>query len=402
MGFRLPSSYPHAALDCMARWCLVAFFFLMPLTLAGANLSMACTLVLWLLSGRFRERWQAVRHLPPTFPLLGLAGLILIGSLYTTGTPQEVLYHLLKYSKLLLLLAAASLLVHEPTRERCWTAFTAAMLLTLAMSYINIGWNLPWSKTHNLGWSADHSVFKDHITQGAMMALLMLRALRQGLAVRVRWQRALWWLVAVLAFVCNTQLSHGRTGYLATGAALVAFTLSQVGGRRKIPALAVLAVVLAGAVWLSPQIQERVHLAVSELGDYKTDTLSSIGQRMYFWEKSLELIAERPVLGWGTGSYSGQFCRVATTGDWCHAGAFHPHNQFLFFMVQHGIVGGLMFAAVLLMTLWGGKRCARADRSVTWGFVGILAVGSMTHSSLWLSSESFFYAFGLALVMAMG
>ncbi|MFT4241761.1 MAG: hypothetical protein QM569_05715, partial [Acidovorax sp.] len=42
------------------------------------------------------------------------------------------------------------------------------------------------------------------------------------------------------------------------------------------------------------------------------------------------------------------------------------------------------------------------DRSVTWGFVGILAVGSMTHSSLWLSSESFFYAFGLALVMAMG
>ena len=32
---------------------------------------------------------------------------------------------------------------------------------------------------------------------------------------------------------------------------------------------------------------------------------------------------------------------------------------------------------------------------------GDIAVGSMTHSSLWLSSESFFYAFALALVVTL-
>lgn len=395
------SRYPHEALDCMARWCLVSFFFLMPLTLAGAHLSMACTLVLWLLSGRFALRWQAVRGMPALVPLLGLVALILAGSLYTTAGEREILQHLTKYAKLLLLLVAASLLVRQDTRERSWAAFTAAMALTLVLSYANIWWDVPWSKTHNQGWGVDHSVFRDYITQGSMMALLMLRALHQGLSTRVRWQRALWWLLAVLAFVCNTQLSLGRTGYLATGVALVLFTLSQVRRRKALPALAALFVVFAIAVWSSPQIQQRALLVANELGDYKTDRLSSIGQRMYFWEKSLQLIAERPVLGWGTGAYHGQFCRVATSEAWCQAGRVHPHNQFLFFGVEYGVVGALMLAAVLAMALWGGMRCARTDRSLVWGFVGILFVGSMTHSSLWLSSEGFFYAFALALVMAM-
>ena len=44
-----------------------------------------------------------------------------------------------------------------------------------------------------------------------------------------RWSGVLLWLaVAALAFVCNTQLLYGRTGYVATAVAVLAFVLALV------------------------------------------------------------------------------------------------------------------------------------------------------------------------------
>lgn len=374
---------------------------MVPITLAGANIALACTLLFWLLAGQWRERWAAVRSLPVALPLLALFALVLLGCLYSDATPKEMGHHVLKFSKLVWIVMAATLLVRPDTQARCWRAFTLAALITLGFSYLNIWWNPSWSKTHNQGWGVDHSVFKDYISQGAVMALLMVRGLHQGWLSAVRWRRWAWWGIAVLAFVCNTQLSMGRTGYLATGVALLVYVLAVVPRRRWVPALAALAVVAAVAVAGSPQLQQRAALAVSELNDHKTGTLSSIGQRMYFWTRSVELIAQRPVLGWGTGAYHFQYCRVATSPAWCAAGQFHPHNQFLFFGVQYGLVGLLLFVAVFVQAVRTGLHWPAPTRALLWSYLGIFAVGSMTHSSLWLSSESFFYAFALALVVTM-
>ncbi|GAA4424916.1 hypothetical protein GCM10023090_19060 [Acidovorax lacteus] len=400
MNLAVPA-YPSAVFDRLARWCLVALFFMVPITLAGANIALACTLLFWLLAGRWRERAEAVRNLPVAVPLLGLFGLVVLGCLYSDASNKEMTHHLLKFSKLVWIVMAATLLVRPDTHAQCWRAFTLAALITLGFSYLNIWWNPSWSKTHNQGWGVDHTVFKDYISQGAVMALLMVRGLHQGWLATVPWRRWAWWTIAALAFVCNTQLSMGRTGYLATGVALLVFVLAVVPRRRWLPALAALVVVAGISVATSPQLQQRAVLAVSELNDHKTGTLSSIGQRMYFLTRSVELIAERPVWGWGTGAYHSQYCRVATTAEWCAAGQFHPHNQFLFFGVQYGALGLLLFLAVFVQAARAGRTWPTPSRALLWSYLAILAVGSMTHSSLWLSSESFFYAFALALVVTL-
>ena len=391
--------YPHVFLRSAAVFSAIAAFFSIPWTLAGANISLLCLVLAWLLAGDWRQRWDAARGNAVSLPLLVLYAIILLGAVYTTAPWRVVLAHWLKYDKLLLMVIAISLLAQDgKTRERCWTAFTIAALFTLASSYLSIWWRLPWSRAQTLGWGGDHSVFKDYITQSVLMALLMLRGLYLALRANVAWQRGAWLAVAALAFVCNTQLLYGRTGYVATAVAVLAFVLALVPVRRWWMALALVAVLLAGAVLLSPTIVPRVALGLKELGEVP-ETTTSIGPRLYFLHYGLDLFWQKPWLGWGTGAYHGEFCRIATTPEWCAAGSFHPHNQFLFFMVEHGIPGLLAFAAVFAAALWQAARMERLDRAVAFAFVGVACVGSLTHSGIWLANEGLAYSFGLVLVL---
>ena len=391
--------YPHVFLRSAAVFSAIAAFFSIPWTLAGANISLLCLVLAWLLAGDWRQRWDAARGNAVSLPLLVLYAIILLGAVYTTAPWRVVLDHWLKYGKLLLMVIAISLLAQdEKTRGRCWTAFTIAALFTLASSYLSIWWRLPWSRAQTLGWGGDHSVFKDYITQSVLMALLMLRGLYLALRANVAWQRGAWLAVAALAFVCNTQLLYGRTGYVATAVAVLAFVLALVPVRRWWMALALVAVLLAGAVLLSPTIVPRVALGLKELGEVP-ETTTSIGPRLYFLHYGLDLFWQKPWLGWGTGAYHGEFCRIATTPEWCAAGSFHPHNQFLFFMVEHGIPGLLAFAAVFAAALWQAARMERLDRAVAFAFVGVACVGSLTHSGIWLANEGLAYSFGLVLVL---
>lgn len=391
--------YPHVFLRSAAVFSAIAAFFSIPWTLAGANISLLCLVLAWLLAGDWRQRWDAARGNAVSLPLLVLYAIILLGAVYTTAPWRVVLDHWLKYDKLLLMVIAISLLAQDgKTRERCWTAFTIAALFTLASSYLSIWWWLPWSRAQTLGWGGDHSVFKDYITQSVLMALLMLRGLYLALRANVAWQRGAWLAVAALAFVCNTQLLYGRTGYVATAVAVLAFVLALVPVRRWWMALALVAVLLAGAVLLSPTIVPRVALGLKELGEVP-ETTTSIGPRLYFLHYGLDLFWQKPWLGWGTGAYHGEFCRIATTPEWCAAGSFHPHNQFLFFMVEHGIPGLLAFAAVFAAALWQAARMERLDRAVAFAFVGVACVGSLTHSGIWLANEGLAYSFGLVLVL---
>ena len=391
--------YPHVFLRSAAVFSAISAFFSIPWTLAGANISLLCLVLAWLLAGDWRQRWDAARGNAVSLPLLVLYAIILLGAVYTTAPWRVVLDHWLKYDKLLLMVIAISLLAQDgKTRERCWTAFTIAALFTLASSYLSIWWRLPWSRAQTLGWGGDHSVFKDYITQSVLMALLMLRGLYLALRANVAWQRGAWLAVAALAFVCNTQLLYGRTGYVATAVAVLAFVLALVPVRRWWMALALVAVLLAGAVLLSPTIVPRVALGLKELGEVP-ETTTSIGPRLYFLHYGLDLFWQKPWLGWGTGAYHGEFCRIATTPEWCAAGSFHPHIQFLFFMVEHGIPGLLAFAAVFAAALWQAARMERLDRAVAFAFVGVACVGSLTHSGIWLANEGLAYSFGLVLVL---
>lgn len=379
---------------------LVLVFFAFPISNALVNVALLMALLLWVASGQWAQKWHRIKTNPGLWFALGLYAWMWAGILYTDASSAEIGEHLRKYLKLALMAVVVSTLADDTWRRRAWTAYVVALLFTLASTYANIGWQLPWSVTVNQGWNTDHTVFKDYISQGILMAFFLAICLGQAIRPGEWRYKAVWAVLAVLSVVSITHLSAGRSAYLALAAALFGFVFWSATGWKRWLGVLLIAVGLLGAYTTSSVMQSRVVQAVQEAKNHNPGDFSSIGQRLYFANKSLELIAEKPLLGWGTGAYHQQFCRVADNDQWCHHGKVHPHNQFLFIWVEHGVVGLALLLGLILVPMWMTRNAPAHIRGIAAAYSGIFVVISMTHGSLWLSTESHFFTLMGALIFA--
>ncbi len=397
----------HRALQA-AQLFLVGIFFCFPVSLAATNILMALMLIAWLLAGQFKTRWQTVQNNPITLPALMLYGLVILGTTYSPASGTEMLQPLNKYSKFLFVLMAITLLQDETWRQRCWRAFGYAMLFTLASVYANIWFDLPWSVTHNQGWGVDHTVFKDYIAQGIMMSLFVLLCIHYCLQATQRTWRLLWGALAVLALLSITHLSAGRTAYLALFSSLALYGISRITSRKKW-----LIMSLAGAMALllvtsSATLSQRVHSVVTEAQLFMSGSkdgstqhmTTSTGARLAMWQLSVEHIQQQPVLGSGTGSYRHIAKQAFSDPAVCAIACVHPHNQFLFFGVEYGLLGLAAYLFYFYRPYRFASTLSTPNKALLLGFLGIFFVDSMVHGAMWLAVESHYFTFMMALFMA--
>lgn len=380
---------------------LVVVFVSFPVAMALGYVAMALALVFGLLTGRIWQRWPMVRQAPVVWAALGLYGLTLLGTLYTPAGWEDIRLHLSKYAKLLLVPVCIALLAEKPWRKRCMDAFVLAMLFILGSVYANIFWDLPWSRTHNQGWGADHTVIGDYITQNVMMTFFVVLALDRGLRAQAPWwRRGAWWLVAALSALSITHLSSGRTGYLLLTVALVAFFLLATHGYKRWLSLGVLAAALLTVMLTSTEVQQRVQLGIAEARNSQSMEITSIGGRINFWKHTWSMVAQKPLTGWGTGSYHDTWCEQVTAQGWCAFGRWHPHNQYLYFWMENGLPGLLAFLALVGAPAWAARRALPSQRRLLLSFAVIFGVNSLINASLWSSRESHFFVMLLILLCA--
>jgi O-antigen ligase len=140
---------------------------------------------------------------------------------------------------------------------------------------------------------------------------------------------------------------------------------------------------------------------VSEVESHQaTGAQTSAGQRMEFARKSIELIVARPALGWGTGSYSRQYCLIARSAEWCKLGSYNPHNQFLYFGVQLGIVGILAYLLWFASVAYALRPVSRVQRALGYSALTTLFVHSLLDSPLYIVTEGTWYPLMLGILLA--
>jgi hypothetical protein len=93
-------------------------------------------LFFWLAGGGYGRKLAAIRGNPVAWMALALFALFLAGSLYSIGSPHDVLDALTRALRLLLIPALIYLMRERVWRERGIAAFLAAMLVTLGLSYL--------------------------------------------------------------------------------------------------------------------------------------------------------------------------------------------------------------------------------------------------------------------------
>ena len=298
-----------------------------------------------------------------------------IGMLYTDAPRDYAWESLYADRKILYILPLALLFGAEAPRRSFLVGFMLVNVVALALSF---GLALP--AVHSLfPRRMPTNVLHSHATQAmsfAMACFLSLWYASQSPDLR----RRLVFLLLSLGFLLNiVTVTTGRSGYLAFLVfVVVAFGLWR-GLRGVLIGLAAASLIAVGVFQLSSTVRERVMQGVDEAGTYMSvKQVNSLGERMLLYHTALEMVAQHPLLGSGTGSFKGQFAALVSqryTG-WKAASFDDPHNQYLSVLVENGAIGLATFL-FLLVCLY--RAC---DKSTAYGQMAAASLLAWSATSL--------------------
>ncbi len=199
-------------------------------------------------------------------------------------------------------------------------------------------------------------------------------------------------LLANLAFVNVSRTALVYSPFLAA-----LFAYRYLGRRQFWIACPTLLAALAFLWAISPNLQHKVSAAFTEYQATITERgLTSVGQRLELWNKSIEFFKAAPIIGHGTGTTKALFVKASIGQTSLPTGVIgNPHNQTLFFAIQWGLVGVLALYAMWIVHL----LTFRGDGLIAW--IGLVAVVQNILSSLFNSHLSDFYQ-GWLYVLAVG
>jgi O-antigen ligase len=288
----------------------------------------------------------------------------------------------------------------ERSRRGLWvfTAFLVSCAVMVVASWIVAYFPQLTLKTAD---TASRGVFvKNYIDQSQEFALCavalafpiatMLREKRLGLALVLG--------ALSLAFLANMAfVIVSRTALVTIPIMLAAFAVLHL--RLKTMLMVLCACLVAGAVvWFaSPQLETTVGTFREQYQDYmKSGALTSIGQRLEYYRKSLHFFGEAPVIGHGTGSIEGLFVQSAIGQTGAAADVVrNPHNQTLNVAVQWGVLG-----VIVLYAMWISHLLLfRGEGLANW--IGLLVVVQNIFTSLF-NSHIFDFHEGWMYVLGVG
>src|SRR5215510_9115523 len=355
-------------------------------------------LVLWLLTLFPTLEWSDVRRelmtpagsLPVLLFLLGVLGMA------WAGVPLlERWKGLTGFFKLLVIPLLMAQFRRSDNGTSIFIGFLIACVALLTASWIVVIWpDIPKG-------SLDPGVaVKSYIVQSAEFTICAAGLLYMSgeAARRGRWATVTVLLVLALAFFHNIFfIATGRTTLVVIPVLILIYGARQFGWKGFFGATAA-GVVIAAALWTtSPYLRDRATSVLSQTENFRYENaLSSVGQRIVYWTKSLRFIESAPLAGHGTGSIAEMFRRAANGSPVWAQLSNNPHNQTLAVAIQLGLLG--------VMTLWAmwvsHFLLFRGAGLVAWLGVVVVTqniVGSLFNSFLFDFTEGWLYILGVGV-----
>lgn len=390
-----PTLFDRARLAAAADWLAIAVAMSLPWSTSATGI----LLVLWLIALLPTLDWAAVRReiLTPAggLPLL-LWLLAALAMLWADVEWRERVAGLGAFHKLLVIPLFLAQFRRSGRAQWVMLGFLASSALLLVLSFaLAFLPGLPWRGKITAGVP-----FKDYIAQSGIFALCALGLLgRASEFWREHRVRHALTLAAVAAlFIANIlYVATGRTTLVVVAALLLLLGFRRFGGKGSL-VVCLIGGTVAGLGWASsPYLRLRVTQAFQEVVDYRErGEQTSAGQRLEFWQRSAQFIAQAPVLGHGTGTIETLFKQAAAAQPGALVTA-NPHSQVIAVAVQLGIVG-----AALLIAMWLAHLALfTAATPMAWFGLIVVAqniVGSLFNSHLSDFTQGWIYVVGVGVL----
>ena len=392
----------------LLAWPVYGLCAFLPLSIAGIGvfklltmLTALAVLIIALIKGRQLVELRTA----PTLLALCMLGALAASLAYTSVSITEALSVLTKYGKLLLIPAIALLIRSRAQAVTAlWIYFFTQSFVVLTSWLLFAGLSLPWVSAGRNSAAVVYSSYLDQAILTAGFAALAWH-LRDSFPTRHGSKLAI--AMAALAVLNLLFVLPGRSGQVCLIAAIaVTFWWAMP---RKFRPLAVLTPVVAFslAMLLSTAFNQRYMAVFSEVKAYHSETNghkdTSSGERLNYWKKSLQAMAERPLLGFGVGAWQQQYWRLEASAPTKNtASVRNPHQEFLFWGVQLGVVGVLLLSAWLGSFMWTSWHFAPPVMRATVSLLVVFTVACAFNSALYDGLVGDYFCALLAVLLALG
>lgn len=168
--------------------------------------------------------------------------------------------------------------------------------------------------------------------------------------------------IAIFLILYISIFTTGRSGYVAMLIVLLFMLIKFIVSKNNIKEsmaviLFVTGLISAGILLMKSETSSRrIEQAVVEFQQSEKNAndnvVTSIGQRVIFWKNTIQMVPEYFLWGAGTGSFKAAYTKQVSEKSGLEGAITQdPHNQYLKILIEQGILGLVVFVAILFRSL---------------------------------------------------
>ena len=318
-----------------------------PTTIAGTNMAIGLLALLWILEGNFKNKFNVIKSskwILSIFALIVFYGLgMLWGDIHLNANWQ--------FQRLALLLVFPVLGTMNLKQETIRSGVVVFLITTFISATVSIAINnniiLPIDEYFsfiNYDWQI--SAFIKYNYHNVLLSLAFTISLYILIEKKSKYKPAL--VLFIIAYAISIFTERGRAGQ-------VIFNLSAIShivyyNRKYLLKMLALLILLFSFQFIVYKMTKVFKNRVDEVSNIiKNNVDRGEGHlediRYVFIKESLSRIKQKPILGYGTGSFGTIFDNEVKSG---HDFQFHrtPHNQYLYVLFELGILGLLLLLSI--------------------------------------------------------
>jgi O-antigen ligase len=329
-------------IDLLLSLLLMSLAFSIAVSVALTNIILALMFILFLYERKYSDRLAKIKNNPLTYIVLALVGMHIVGTFWTDDLVAAS--STIKQVKKFLYIPFLMMFVKREHILYYLQAFIFGMMVSETLTY------LVWFKIIPPFMYADATFpsplirYNKYTVFVAMAAILILYMFITG-RFKTNTQKIINGLFFTTMAI-NLFISGGRAGQLGFLIALFVLILYVYKGKilRGIGIFIIAtSLIFSLAYTTSSLFKARVDQGISDITSYKEgEQKTSLGIRFAYYHNYYQVFKEKPIFGWGTAGYNNAYNKVNAVSPYKAEGS-NPHNMYLLFMIQFGLVGLFIF-----------------------------------------------------------
>ena len=341
----------NTKVDNARKILLLLYIFSIPLSTAINNILFGILILFWIIWGDKQKTLKLIKDNPIVTMFYLLFFFFAISFFWSDNTTQAI--KLIKKEAFYLALPIFMSLMKKDEIESYIKSFLSAMFISEFCSYLIFFKIVPPFLHATAHDPVPFMGPTGHISYNPMLVLSIYLLVYLFFKSKLHGLYKIISAIFIVTMTINLFITGGRAGQVAFFFMLILMAMQffKFDFKTFISTIVVAVSIFFMAYNGSDIFHKRVNLAISDIANYKTNKVTSVGMRIATWENSLRMIKDNPIKGAGIGDfvndieeYSKRYTPDAKVNS-------QPHNMYLFAWAHSGMFAFLALVAIFIIEI---------------------------------------------------